>query len=142
MALMVFILMNYNMIWNYGLANYPAKKVLIIYPFSFILVFLVKNIVSFPIAKYIHRSKLIKNKDRIHITFPLWIIILNSLICLGLSTYLTHNYPAGHFYSSYAFYWIRTIIVALPLFFYLVRPQVRFHLSNVKKFFSVSQSPS
>lgn len=135
MAVMVFLLMNYNMIWNYGFAHYPIKKVLLIYPFSFTLVFLVKNIVSFPMTKYIHRSKLIKNKEKKHITFPLWVITINSMICLGLSTYLTHNYPAGHFYSSYIFYWTRTIIVALPLFFYFVRPQVRFHLTNVKKLF-------
>ncbi len=138
MALMVFILVNYNMLWNYGLAHYSFKKMIIVYPFSFILVFLVKNIVSFPMTKYIHRHQWIKRQEKLHITFPLGIIIINSLICLGLSTYLTHNYQEGYFVSSYAWYWIRTIIVALPLFFYLVRPQVRLHLSNVKKLFKAA----
>lgn len=132
-SIMVFILINYNMFWNFGLSEYPLSKVFIIYPFILLLSLVVKKIISFPLTEKLHASSLLRLNKSKHVTFPLMIITLNSIICIAISTYLTHTYQSGHYTYYYLLYWSRTIIVSIPLFFFVVKPQVKFYLSNLQK---------
>lgn len=132
MAIMVFFLVNYNMVWNKGLSDYSIAKVLQVYPFVFLLSFIVKKLISLPLTNKIHEHPKLKDNKKISIAVPLTIVIINSLVCLAISTYVTHNYHEGLFFKYYLFYWIRSIVIAIPLLFFLVKPRVKILLLSLR----------
>lgn len=124
MATMVFFMSNYNMLWRFGIHNYSIKKEIMLYPIIFISVFIVKKIISVPIVKMIHNNFQWTVWISKEISFPFLVIVFNSTIIMAVTTYLTHNYIEGHFFTNYIVNWFRSAIVAIPLFFFVVRPLI------------------
>lgn len=122
--LMVFIMSNYNLVWRYGFGNHHLKHEMVIYPISLVLVFLVKTYISLPLVKYLHKQvNWLKNRPR-HISMPFLVISSNTLIVIAVMTFLFKNYLPSHYFADYLRNWMRSFIVAIPVFFFVVRPIV------------------
>ncbi|KRM92667.1 hypothetical protein FC80_GL001605 [Liquorilactobacillus cacaonum DSM 21116] len=124
MATMVFLMSNYNMLWRFGFAKYTFKKEIMIYPLAFCIVYLVKRFISGPVVAHLHSKSLWLGAQKKSISFPMLTILCNVTIVIAIMTLLTKNYLPHHIVRSYFFNWLHTIIVAIPVFFFIVRPLV------------------
>lgn len=125
MATMVFLMSNYNMLWRFGFAHYTFKREMVIYPIVFCVVFIVKNMISAPIVAKIHQHSVWLQQRPRHISFPILVITVNITIVMAIMTYFTRNYIPNHYFTSYVMNWLHTVIVAIPLFFFVVRPIIK-----------------
>lgn len=124
MATMVFCMSNYNLVWRYGFGNHHFQHEAVIYPIALTLVFLTKKFISAPIVGHLHkRSQWLSQRPR-HISFPFLIISCNTLIVIAVTTLVFKNYMPSHYLFDYLRNWIRAFVVAIPVFFFIVRPLV------------------
>lgn len=122
MALMVFFMSNYNLVWRYGFGNHHFRREMIAYPVALIIVFFVKTYISAPLAGLLHnRFGWLQSRPR-HISFPFLIIVFNTLIVIAVTTLLFKNYMPSHYFVDYLINWIRAFIAAIPIFFFIARP--------------------
>lgn len=124
MAIMVFLMSNYNLVWRYGFGNHHLQHEMVIYPIALTLVFLVKTYISVPLVKHLHkRIEWLEKRPR-HISMPFLVITSNTLIVIAVMTFVFKNYLPSHYFEDYLLNWIRSFIVAVPVFFFIVRPTV------------------
>lgn len=120
---MVAIMISYNTIIRYGFSGQMLEKVFIVYPLIVIFIYYLRKYVTLPFALALHQyfPNIITDKIPEHVTVPMLVITFNVSVMMVWFTEM-HRQLYPHFLSGYLNNWPRTFFVALPVFFFVVRP--------------------
>ena len=136
---MVAIMASYNTIIRYGFSEIILEKVFSVYPLIVICVYLLRTYVTLPLVMKIHEycPKFITNKIPHHISVPTLIITFNVSIMMILFTQ-THSQLYPNFISGYFGNWAKSFFVAIPVFFFIVRPTILAIFKKLKQTYPLS----
>lgn len=136
---MVAIMASYNTIIRYGFSERMLEKVFIMYPFIVIFIYCLRTYVTLPLVLRIHNyfPTIITNKVPRHISVPTLVITFNVSIMMILFTEM-HRQLYPQFFSGYLGNWVKTFFVAIPVFFFIVRPTLITIFKKLKQSYPLS----
>ena len=120
---MVAIMASYNTIIRYGFSERMLEKVFIIYPLIVIFIYCLRTYVTLPLALKLHNyfPTVIANNIPKKISVPMLVITFNvSIMMIWFTEIHRQLYP--QFVPGYLGNWVKTFFVAIPVFFFIVRP--------------------
>lgn len=122
-SIMVAIMASYNTIIRYGFSEKMLEKVFIIYPLIVIFIYALRTYVTLPIVLKVHNyfPTIITNSIPRHISVPTLVITFNVSIMMVWFTEI-HRQLYPQFLPGYLGNWMKTFFVAIPVFFFVVRP--------------------
>lgn len=136
---MVAIMASYNTIIRYGFSEKMLEKVFIIYPLIVIFIYCLRTYITLPIVLKIHSyfPTILTNNIPRHISVPVLVITFNVSIMMVLFTKMNRQlYP--QFLSGYLGNWVKTFFVAIPVFFFVVRPTLVNIFKKLKQSYPLS----
>lgn len=122
-GIMVAVMSSYNTIIRYGFSEKMLLRVAIVYPFVVMFIYYLRTYVSLPIAMMLHRyfpTILTKNVPK-HVSVTVLVITFNVSVMMVWFTEI-HRQLYPHFILGYVGNWAKTFFVAIPLYFFIVRP--------------------
>lgn len=136
---MVAIMASYNTIIRYGFSERVLEKVFIIYPLIVIFIYCLRTYVTLPLVLRIHNyfPTVITNNIPRHISVPILVITFNVSIMMVWFTE-THRQLYPYFLSGYLGNWVKTFFVAIPIFFFVVRPTLLTIFKKLKQSYPLS----
>lgn len=136
---MVAIMASYNTVIRYGFSERMLAKVFTIYPLIVIFIYFLRTYVTLPLALKIHKyfPTFITNKIPQHISTTILVITFNVSIMMVWFTE-THRQLYPHFISGYLGNWAKTFFVAIPVFFFIVRPILLAMFKKLKQEYPLS----
>ncbi|MBU7567981.1 hypothetical protein KGP39_04230 [Weissella hellenica] len=122
-SIMVAIMASYNTIIRYGFSEQMLEKVFIIYPLIVIFIYALRTYVTLPLVLKVHNyfPTIITNSIPRHISVPTLVITFNVSIMMVWFTEI-HRQLYPQFLPGYLGNWMKTFFVAIPVFFFVVRP--------------------
>lgn len=130
---MVAIMASYNIIIRYGLSEKMFLRIIIVYPIIVTFIYYLRTYVTLPIALMLHQyfPSIVTQRVPKHISVTLLVIAFNVSIMMVLFTEMHRQlYPS--FLPSYFANWFKTFFVAVPVFFFIVRPSIIYIFSQLK----------
>ncbi|MCT0001146.1 hypothetical protein [Weissella cibaria] len=136
---MVAIMSTYNTIIRYGVSEIILEKVFTFYPLIVIFVYLLRTYVTLPLVLKLHKylPSFITNNIPNHISVPTLVITFNVSIMMVWFTE-THRHLYPQFISGYLGNWAKTFFVAVPVFFFIVRPTLLAIFKKLKQTYPLS----
>lgn len=130
---MVMFMLTYNTVIRYGFSWPILLNVIKIYPLAVIFIYCLRTYVTLPLVIRLHHyfPQAISNKIPRHITVPLLVITGNVSIMMAILTE-THRQLYPLFLPGYIDNWAKTFFVAIPLFFFIVRPAIIYIFNHLK----------
>ena len=138
---MVAIMATYNTVIRYGLSAKMLLRVLIIYPLIVIFIYCLRTYITLPISLKLHDyfPSIITRKVPKTISVPLLVITFNvSIMMIWFTEMHRQLYP--QFVSGYFGNWIKTFFVAVPVFFFIVRPSLITIFNKLKELHPLSHT--
>ncbi|MFR2313245.1 MAG: hypothetical protein ACLS66_10110 [Weissella confusa] len=124
--MMVTIISIWNGTWVAGWHEKTILATLTIVPLTFMLAFLLKENVTLPLVIKLHDvlpawfSRLIPRRH----SMAVFIVTGNVSIMSFYGLYMSHRYDTHHLIHSYFIQWAHTLLFAIPLLLFVVRPLV------------------
>lgn len=124
--LMVIIISIWNSTWMYGWHKQTVITTLTIVPLTFLLAMLFKELFTIPMMIKLHRQFPERVTQLIprHYAMPILVVTGNVTIMSFYGLYISHHYDSHHLIRSYFTQWGHTLIFAIPLLLFIVRPIV------------------
>lgn len=112
-----------------GLSWHTMQRISLMLLIMWPVAFTIKQWVTMPIVRRIHKHVLpeVGNKQR-H-TFPLFVILINSGLITFLLLVIDQIYPS-HFLATFLDTWEKKLMVLIPLFFFILRPSIEWLISE------------
>lgn len=131
---MVAIMATYNTVIRYGFSEKMLLRVWMIYPFIVVFIYCLRTYVTLPIALKLHQyfPSLVSRKVPKTISVPLLVITFNVSVMMVWFTEM-HRQLYPHFISGYFGNWVKTFFVAVPVFFFIVRPSLIAIINKLKQ---------
>jgi hypothetical protein len=119
-SIMVAIMASYNTIIRYGFSEQMLEKVFIIYPLIVIFIYALRTYITLPLVLKVHNyfPTIITNSIPRHISVPTLVITFNVSIMMAE----IHRQLYPQILPGYLGNWMKTFFVAIPVFFFVVRP--------------------
>lgn len=119
-ASMVAIMATYNTVIRYGFDTNRLTHLLFVYPLIVIFIYCLRTYITLPLVLKIYP---INAKVSRSVGIPFCVIMLNVSVMMLLFTF-THKLVQNNFLLSYFENWVKTVFVAIPVFFFVVRPAI------------------
>lgn len=130
---MVMIMLSYNTIIRYGVSWPVILTILKIYPLAVLFIYCLRTYVTLPLVLKLHDyfphhfNQVIPR----HVSIPFFVITGNVSVMMVILTE-THRKLYPYFVSGFVGNWTKTFFVAVPVFFFIVRPTIDFIFNNLK----------
>lgn len=130
---MVMIMLSYNTIIRYGVSWPVIFTILKIYPMTVLFIYCLRTYVTLPLVLKLHDyfpnyfTKVIPR----HVSIPFFVITGNVSVMMVILTE-THRTLYPYFIPGYVGNWVKTFFVAVPVFFFIVRPVIDYIFKNLK----------
>lgn len=134
LSTMVAIMLSYNIIIRYGISWSILLTILIIYPFVVVFIYSLRKYITLPLVTYLHHyfPKIFKTWVPSNISVPFFVIAANVTVMMSIFTE-THRHMYPVFFTGFIANWAKTFFVAIPVFFFIVRPTVAYIFKHLQK---------
>lgn len=120
---MVGIMSTYNTVIRFGFSEKRLERTWLMYPIMVIVIYCLRTFVTLPLTMRLHKHypAFIRSRFSEDYTVPFTVIMLNVTVMMLWLTEMYHRlYP--EFLPGYLMNWVKTFFVAVPTFFFVVRP--------------------
>ncbi|MGX7051691.1 hypothetical protein [Leuconostoc palmae] len=136
LSTMVMIMLSYNTIIRYGISLSVILTIVKVYPAAVIFIYYLRRFVTLPLVLRLHDfyPNIFSKMAPRHVTIPFLVIAGNVSVMMVILTE-THRSLYPLFLQGYIDNWFKTFLVAVPLFFFIVRPLIILIFDQLKTIF-------
>ncbi|HBP97915.1 hypothetical protein [Leuconostoc lactis] len=133
LSTMVMIMLSYNTIIRFGLSWPIVMTILKVYPLAVLFIYCLRTYVTLPLVLKLHNyfPKHFTTVVPRHVSIPVLVIAGNVSVMMVILTE-THRQLYPYFIPGYFGNWAKTFFVAVPVFFFIVRPAIDYLFNNLK----------